>query len=74
MDINKDDLLKLMEYNFGRQKKVELDIDIKDYPDVETIKVPFRNIPKKKEYIDKTYNEDLEHKNAEDVKIIGIQL
>ena len=74
MKINKEELLKLMQRNWVKNKGVKLDIDIKDYPAIETIVVPYMNIPKKKKYISKTYDDNLNHKNSDDVRIIGIEL
>lgn len=74
MKINKNELLELMKRNHPKEKGVKLNIDIKDYPVVETIIVPYENIPKKIKYIDKTYDNNLNHRYSDDVKIIGIQL
>jgi len=74
MGIDKNELLKLMKSNWEKNKGVKLDLDIKDYPAVETIVVPYANIPKKKNYIAKTYDNNLNHRYSDDVRIIGIQL
>jgi hypothetical protein len=74
MGIDKNELLKLMQSNWEKSKGVKLDLDIKDYPAVETIVVPHANIPKKKNYINKTYDNELNHIHSDGVRIIGIQL
>lgn len=68
----KEELLKKMEKAYEMCHYLILNIGIEDYPEKEQIKVPVANIPKKMEYIKKTYTKDLVHKDNSKVKILSM--
>lgn len=50
---------------------IELLVMLPEAPSLEKIIVPAPNLSYKKDYIDKTYGDNLEHRHAEGVFIIG---
>jgi hypothetical protein len=53
-------------------ESVILSVAVKDYLKLESILVPPENIDKKLEYIKETYNNDLNHKFAEEIRIVAV--
>lgn len=71
---SKQKLLELMRTNRNKKKGVKLEIFIPGYPALEIIHVFYINIPKKIEYINKTYDNKLNHKHSDGVMIVGVEL
>lgn len=46
-------------------------IENDDIPDLEVIINPYNNIEKKLEYFKKVYDEDLNHRHSEGIRIVG---
>lgn len=53
------------------KQSLGLIIEMPGFESPEIIINPFENLEKKLEYYKNTYNENLEHKNAKGIKIIG---
>lgn len=69
--MRKEKLLNKMEYLKENEKQgITLVVEIKDYPVPELIIVNHGNLDKKKEYIDEVYDDQLNHKLSDGVKII----
>ena len=68
--------MKNLELCFERAKQykakyVAVLIEIEGFPEPEVIVNPIRNLDSKLAYYQKTYDENLVHKNLKDIKIVG---
>ena len=54
-----------------KNRSLGLFIEMSGFPKPELITNPVENLEMKLEYYKKTYDEDLEHKHAKGIKIIG---
>ena len=65
------DLETVINMAIEKKEPLSLLIEMPGFPKPEMITNPVGNLEKKLEYYKKTYDENLEHKHAKDVKIIG---
>ncbi|MFW6015905.1 MAG: hypothetical protein ACOCRK_05670 [bacterium] len=61
--------MNIIDITMNLKKDMTIVIDIDDYPEYEFIIVKNKNLTKKREYIDKTYDDNLKHKYSNGVKI-----
>lgn len=54
-----------------KKEPLALLIEMPGFPKPEMITNPYENLQKKLEYYKKTYDENLEHKHAKGIKIVG---
>ena len=71
---NMEDLRAIVKRAIDSQKPLGLLIKMPGFPEPELITNPTINLKKKLEYWEKTYDENLEHKHAEGIKIVGYTL
>lgn len=66
-----DELEKIIKIAIEAKVPLSLFISMPGFPEPEIITNPTANLEKKLEYYKSTYNNNLEHKHAKGVKIIG---
>ena len=68
---NMKDLENIIKVAISENKPLSLLIEMPEFPKPELITNPVENLEMKLGYYKKTYGEDLEHKHAKGIKIIG---
>lgn len=69
-----NDLETLIDKSIKMEKPLSLFIEMPGFPMPELITNPVPNLQKKLEYYRNTYDENLEHKHAKGIKIVGYTL